>query len=124
LAFSTTNLLKGGKAMKSLKVFCAVIVFFTNAFAQEERIDENLKPIIASINSTEFLDVIIELKEQSNFDDRHLTRAQVVSELMQLADRSQVPIRQFLEQKRVHGSVESFKPTISSTVFGSDAKNQ
>jgi hypothetical protein len=96
--------------MKSLKVFCAVIVFFTNAFAQEEKIDEKLKTIIASTNATEFLDVIIELNEQSNFDGRHLSRAQVVSELMQLAGRSQTPIRQFLEQKRVHGSVESFKP--------------
>lgn len=95
--------------MKSFKLLFALLILFNNVFAQEEKIDDKLKLAMLSADSTEFFDIIIELREQVNFADRHLTRFQVLSELMNLAETSQALVRQLLEQERLAGNVASFK---------------
>ena len=85
--------------MKLSQIFGSLLLVCICALAQEEKIDARLKDAMASIDETQFIDVIIKLKEQVYFAGENLNRTDVLTQLRQVANSSQVPIRQLLNDE-------------------------
>ncbi len=95
--------------MRQALMFLSVIAVSFSVIAQENKIDGKLIAAMNSASDSDFLGVIIELREQPQFSTDLSNRAEVLTYLQDFANSRQDSIRHLLMVNQSLGNVEVFR---------------